>query len=448
MESLLLHLDEELTNNRVGHSYHTCYDDRDLAYWIQLNSLFCEKLWLPANFLTDSNRIRGVLDVLRLVEPDCALKSEFSPLRIVWRHPHDRFTELVDEMLEQRTDVSKRMDGVTAAEWRETAKLLDEQFFLGGRVERTAYDVTLDYDLSIKLLREDIFNSARNKRYEDNLDLAKRLQECLQCIHEHTSGQDIGGYGRNFFYEVFGHSCTSPTQRQRQRRAEFAPILKPFVSDPFFEHEFLSGVDYASHTIKAAVMGTSLYGPGGDKRIDALMPHEYGRIFRDKNGLPPEVVVDEAPRYMIGADQLIDMDAATLKAIKDTSEYRTYLSYWTKWRNKGQWSVEDAKTDLEHALEDYLRHIATVLKPGHSRTDNILSIALTNKYYTAGASFLVFICSHISGLSVAIDVLSLVGIIAPLAEPLRDRATRRIPLQPRVVSMPGRFQLRFEKKQS
>jgi hypothetical protein len=142
------------------------------------------------------------------------------------------------------------------------------------------------------------------------------------------------------------------------------------------------------------------------------------------------------------------MSARQLKSIKDSSEYRAYLSCWRKWRSRGPWSHDDVKTDLEQALDEYLKRISSVLSPVHSRADRLLSVGVTSKYTTAGVSLLVLVASHVAGLSVAVDALSLLGLATPLVgESLLNATTRRTPVQPKVVSM-GRVKVRFEKKQT
>ena len=110
MNGMLIHLDEELTNNRPGHSYDTTYRAADLALWINFYSLFFDRVLVPANFLTDSNLVHAVLDLLGASDPNSLISlpgfpEGDGPFQILWdekRFPYSTFGEMLADILRTR----------------------------------------------------------------------------------------------------------------------------------------------------------------------------------------------------------------------------------------------------------------------------------------------------------------------------------------------------------
>jgi len=365
MEALLIHLDEELTNNRPGHSYRASYTARDLAFWTQFYCLFCDSLMVPANFLTDSNLTPAVLHELRVNERDCALRSVNGSFQIFWdenRFPYASFTDLVRAMeSEQLTDVSLR----SIKEARLTAALCDK--YLNQQIIRKRVDVQVDYDASVRLLRTTVFDPNHNAALEPAT--LPRLQECLDRIVD-RGGRT--GYGRDFFYQVFGYGRT---QEHRGLAGQFADVVGDYED---LRHAFLTGVDYASNTIKAECASRATGG-----RISVLLPVEYQHVFRRphvdavwRQGLDAArqtVGVDEAYRYLIDPARLVAMTGDELTTLKRSTEYGCYRAQWYKVRDSPSVPGQGEVAALEHALTSYLAKIASTLSPARYAVDRGLS---------------------------------------------------------------------------
>jgi hypothetical protein len=114
MDYLFLYLDEELTNHASDRDY-LPYSAQEIALWLQFYSLFCDRLYVPADFLLDSNVSSEVLSLLRASSKSSTLHGERGdvPFRILWdksRLTGDTFADALDE-------IERRTSYVTRREW-------------------------------------------------------------------------------------------------------------------------------------------------------------------------------------------------------------------------------------------------------------------------------------------------------------------------------------------
>lgn len=78
VETLYLLLDEELTNGRfprrLGKDNWGDYSVEDQAFWFQFYSLFYDRVYVPVNHLTDTDRALEFLNLLRISQDDSVLR--------------------------------------------------------------------------------------------------------------------------------------------------------------------------------------------------------------------------------------------------------------------------------------------------------------------------------------------------------------------------------------
>lgn len=358
MDALFLHLDEELTNSRPDR-LRGDYSPADLAFWLQFYSLFYDSLYIPANFITDSNNIPEVFSILRIGEGSSTLVAPDLPFKILWdesRFPHDSTEEMLESFLApDAEDVSMR-DPETA---RHSARLADK-YLREQVVGCKKMSVLLDRLESVEQLKRDVFDPGTNSAL--TVSTAGRLQECLQRIVDRGA---VEGYGRNFYYKVFGYGRT---ESQRRMGDGFRDIVDDYRA---LTHEFLTGVDYVSHRLKAHFAARAL-----GRRVEVLMPAEYLWVVcrPDKAATATQNVqqglrvrVDAGYRRIIEPSMITRMTAGQLRTLHESSEYRQYGAAWREVRGNGAARVDEAELrHLEGALNEYLDRVAAVLNPrGH-----------------------------------------------------------------------------------
>jgi len=373
MDALLLHLDEELTNEREGHSYGRHYSPEDLAYLIQLYSLFYGRVAVPANFLTDSNDTPAVLRTLGMSE-ESVLCQEDGPFTIVWdkrRFPQDSFTELVQEIESGRLpDVGCRRLDIS----RETALLCDR--YLSHKVrgrdrtrDRIASQLTTEVqnDESVRLLKEEVFSPNENWARLDNLADYAHLNESLDRIVDRV-GTKHQGYGRNFFYTAFGYGVRPADQIEARR---FADITEP-LDRWHLRHAFLTGVDYASNTIKAKAAGRILRSD-----VAAILPVEYQLEVRRPHTdamWMNDLAIKEEHRYLIDDLAILNMNWKQLKSLRDSPEYRYFAATLDAVGEGFQDGQAERVAAMASALDDYLKRIEVTLNPMRLAGDRTIEL--------------------------------------------------------------------------
>jgi hypothetical protein len=366
MEALFLHLDEELTNKRPGRISNE-YTIDDLAFWLQFYSLFYDSVFVPANFLTDSNLVRAVLERLKVSNSASSLHATDSPFKILWdtsRFPYESFKEMVQAMQSEKLDVSLRNIKISHS----TARVCDK--YLKSRIVYADMTAHLDPLESVEQLRNEVFNPTRNWALEAHI--LERLMVCLEKIVER--GEQIG-YGRNFYYTIFGFGQTEKHQHLAQK---FADVCQDCES---LKHEFLTGVDYVSHRLKARFASRAIGRP-----IEVLMPPEYLWIIcrPDKaatlaSGIHHvervEVATKKEYHRLIDRESVIRMTAPMLSELHGSQEYFEYRKAWHELRRQ-PYDPENNKAGeiLEQALNAYLDRITVTLNPKRHYTDKTISI--------------------------------------------------------------------------
>jgi hypothetical protein len=378
MEALFLYLDEELTNKRPGRIPGN-YTVEDLAFWLQFYSLFYDSVFVPANFLTDSNLVPAILERLDVSNPTATLHAEDGPFKILWdtsRFPCDSFKELVHFLKTDESYVSLRDNELSSI----TAELCDK--YLKHRIIRADMTAHLDPLESVEQLRNEVFNPSRNWALEQHI--LERLAECLEKI---VDRREQVGYGRNFYYTLFGYGRTTEQQQLAQK---FADIIGKYES---LKHEFLTGVDYVSHRLKARFASRAINRP-----IEVLMPPEFLSIIcrPDKAatlatglGRTERVKLSAEEKYqrLIVRETITGMSASQLAELHKSREYQEYRDTWHELR-KQFYDPEDQRggEDLEQALNTYLDRITTTLNPKRHYADRTTSMVVKRIPTLAGLS--------------------------------------------------------------
>jgi hypothetical protein len=373
-----------------------------------------------------------ILRILRADQPSSTLRLEDGPFQILWdeeRFPYNTFTALVAEIeargVAEVSDVSLRK---TDRSWQ-TATICDR--YLTHKIIRRRFSTVAHNDASIRLMRETVFSASANSalRASD----CDRLSECLNRVVE---AGGLIGYGRNFFYAVFGYG-TAPGDLEIARR--FAHITRD-IDEMKMRHVFLTAVDYASHTIKAAVAGKELH-----TEVAALLPSEYQRVFRrpytetlwhpnDEEAHAHEVTVKEGHKYLLDRDRIIRMTADQFRTIRTGGEYDHFRKALEEISVAGSTDQQQKAPELADALDAYLKKVESVLNPGRFYADRAFEIAGRTRLSDRGFGILCAIGvasallapEPIAGmLQRGIELLTVHYGIGVGAEALREKTTRR-----------------------
>lgn len=382
MNGMLIHLDEELTNNRPGHSYDTTYRAADLALWINFYSLFFDRVLVPANFLTDSNLVHAVLDLLGASDPNSLISlpgfpEGDGPFQILWdekRFPYSTFGEMLTDIKVKRApDASLRK--IWCSEL--TADACDRHLSRKGKLLRHPLGIRPHNEASTLLLQEQVLDPSQNAAL---LSLPpadwNRLRDSVSGIV--NEGGPIG-YGRNFFYTLFGHDKTQEGIETADRFRRFtAPI-----SD--LQHVFLSAVDYASNSIKARVAEENLRVVEKNPllNIAALLPSEYQRVFRRRHvdelwrqggeAGRDALAVKGRHRYLLDQDSLTSMTVDQFRRIRSGGEYQSLKTIVDRAALGHAGTLDRAA--VEGTLNAYLARIESVLNPARRYGDRGFAIA-------------------------------------------------------------------------
>jgi hypothetical protein len=377
METLLLHLDEELVNSRPGRIIRSNYDEHELAFWTLFYSLFYDTVYVPANFLTDSNMTPLVLKRMGIENPQSAIHAEDGPFKILWdisRFPADNFYELVKMLASDQTYISMRDIEIA----RTTARLCDR--YLRGRIIRVDMTAKLDPKESVEQLSREVFDPSENKALLESE--TSRLSECLQKIV--SRGDILGrgerfGYGRNFYYTIFGYGKTRAQQNLAER---FEDIVNEYID---LRPQFLTSVDYVSHRLKAKFASRAL-----NREIGVLIPNEYNWIVVPASksialasglGKVKQVEVEASGkfRYLLNREAVINMTAKQLTDLHTSDEYKKYkvaLDEIRKYRSLGDdLARKRREKTLEDSLGAYLERISSTLNPKRYAAGKVLKIA-------------------------------------------------------------------------
>ncbi len=387
METLLLHLDEELINSRRGRRIKKKYNEHDLAFWTQFYSLFYDTVYVPANFLTDSNMTPRVLIRMGIENSQSAIRAEDGPFKILWdksRFPEDNFHALIETFASDKPDVSMR----DIRKSRYTARLCDE--YLSRRIVPANMTANLDPKESVEGLFREVFNSSENTALSESK--INRLSECLHKIVNRGDILEKGerfGYGRNFYYVIFGYGRTEP---QQNRAKQFSDIVNEYMD---LRHEFLTAVDYISHRLKAKFASDYL-----NKEIGVLIPQEYNQIVVPASKsialaagfgkvMPVEVSVSRSLFYLLDYEAVINITAKQLEDLHSSNEYKEYKIALDDLRMYQGFDEDDEaskrrKRTLEDRIEAYLEKVSKTLHPKRHTMGKALKIASEGISWGAG----------------------------------------------------------------
>lgn len=324
MGALFLMIDEELTNARPGRTRGTKYGlfdparrytAKDMAFWAQLASLFHDRIYVPANMLIDSAYSAGMIRELGGADAGSALRTGASPIRVLWdisRFQSRTFAGLLRELESDPSYVTCRDPKVAA----EVAAFADE--YLLGRTDYVSMAGKTDPRESVLQLRYECFNAARNAARIPH----DRLREALDRV---ASREFEHGYGRNFYYSVFGYG---ETEAQKWIGSVFATDVRDVLD---LKDEFLTSVDYVSNSLKARFASIGLQAAGRSEPVEVLMPPDYTEFVVTPQSLatrhdttPIAVEVGERSMKAIQPAALLAMTAVQLAQIRGSDEFARF----------------------------------------------------------------------------------------------------------------------------
>lgn len=390
MEAMLIHLDEELVNMRQGRNYglrygifqSPKYSSQDLAFWLQFYLLFYDEVFVPVNFLTDLKCMPEVFRILRWDRPDSTLRSDSRPLKISWdaiRFPSERFLGLAKAMIEE-DDVSLRDRESTIESMR-----ICEQALTYDTVVRFESDRELAPQESVSQMKEEVFNPSDNElAVAQQGTAAAQLGRCRKCLVQiEERGRDMGrGYGRNFYYTVFGYGRQG---FQEPVALQFKDITSQYLD---VRHQFLCGVDYVSHRLKAKHASESESFRSAGKSLDVLMPPDYTDVIFPKRKLwllgkeavdPTVLSVNESDVCVIGKDAVLGMTSRQLENLHKSGPFKDLKLRLAILRqlpasDEAQPARMNAVNALQEALDAYLKLIGRELSPYRSAADQAITL--------------------------------------------------------------------------
>ena len=382
MDAFLMHLDEELINNlipgnnRQGRYYgkkyalldqqtHT-YTPRELAFWINFYSLFYEHIYVPVNFLTDSQWTIEILHCLHYNDKDSLIRSDESPLRVFWdckKWPYP-FKKLVESDWNDDESVTNM---ISKEEALKVAKCC-EVVFKKNRILFGPTDFKVSLTHSLQELRDVIFNEGKNSA--NLMTPLKALQDCAATL---LSNPIPGkGYGRNLLYSMFGYHRNDKPRKQIELHNEFKKTLEPYIDKyDLFRHEFLAGVDRVSHEFKAKKASEIL-----KKDLKILMPPDYYDVFH----LPAydhavkDLHVAHEDVIFVDPKAIIEMTPLQLKKIRKLAQRKDFMDAWAKLENAGQEVSRDDPQTAGDMLGKYFKAVGHVLHRRELQTSHALKV--------------------------------------------------------------------------
>ncbi|MBI4655064.1 MAG: hypothetical protein HY752_08780 [Nitrospirae bacterium] len=380
MDAFLIHLDEELINNRKDRYYgqHALLDQRthkytprELAFWINFYGLFYEHIYIPANFLTDSQWTIAVLEKLNYKrnKKDSLICSEESPLRVFWdseRWPDRRFANLVKMDWDGKDSVTNQESKSKAME---IAELCDDIFKVDRIIYNTA-DFKINLTYSLHRLQNEIFCKDKNAAESSLRTPIQELQGCASTL----ASNPLPGkrYGRNLLYAMFGYHRHDKPNEQIDLQKQFKKILSPYLSKhKYFCHEFLSGVDRVSNELKAIKTSESL-----KKDLKILMPPDYYDVFHRPayDYTMKNLHIEQKDAILLDPEAIIKMTPKQMNIIRKLRQRKDYVTAWKQLENKGQGVSEDDIKNAENMLGNYFKAIGGVLHPFIHTSSRILKV--------------------------------------------------------------------------
>jgi hypothetical protein len=390
MEALLIHLDEELVNMREGRDYglrygifqSPNYSSKDLAFWVQFYLLFYDEVFVPVNFLTDLKYMPEVFDLLRWDKRDSILRSDLRPLKISWdaiRFPQKKFPDLARAMINE-ADVSLRDPEATI----ETMRIC-EQALTYDAVIRFENDRVLAPQESVSQLKEEVFNPGNNElAVAQQGKIATQLGRCRECLAQiEERGKNMNrGYGRNFYYTIFGYGREGFQDPVAQ---QFSDITLEYLD---VRNQFLCGVDYVSHRLKAQHASDSESFRLAGKILDVVMPMDYTDAILPNRKLwlagneavgPTELSVKESDVCVIGKEAILGMTSQQLEALHKSDPFKEFKLRLAMLRNlptgeEAQTARRNAVNCLQDALDAYLKRIRAELSPFRSTAERAITL--------------------------------------------------------------------------
>lgn len=378
MEALFLHLDEELINNRPGRLF-SQYTSEELVFWLNFYSIFYDTLYIPANFITDSNLMPEVLNKLNITEPNSIIRSELGNFKIIWdtsRFPENSFSELVNFLhADQNYNSNSKIEIA-----KHTATLCDK--YLKNQIINCDMTAHLDPLESVEQLKHQVFNSKYNFALDKNI-----IDRLYMCLDEIVSLGEVTGYSRNFYYSVFGYGKTNVNKKIAKKFSEIINKYEPL------KHEFLTGVDYVSNRLKARFAGLAL-----GKKIEVLIPHDFLKIIcrpdkaatlesKDIKSKEIELYLKQKHRHLLDRESILNMSSDDLSKMHRSDEYNDYKVAWNDIRNYPHKITDQKRIDtIEKALNKYIDRVCLILNPMKYISDKSINILGTVISTTAGFS--------------------------------------------------------------
>jgi hypothetical protein len=355
MDAFLMHLDEELINDRPSRYYgkHSLlargrYGPRELAFWMNFYALFYENVFIPPNFLTDNRLTLQVLARLGAGDANSLIRSSTSPLRLYWDDRWPRtFRALVQRDWESDESATAQVSKELALD---IAARCDDIF--SDRIDYGTIDLRLDRAHSLKEMSDVIFT---DRNAADLRTPRDALRECVERIKDRPLEQ---GYGRNLLYAMFGYFRRDKPARQRHLQTQFADIITPYLTrHRYFAHEFLMGMDYVSNTLKAKWASKIL-----GRNLKVLMPVDFYDGFHPAGYevLPTTLGIPKEALTFVDADAIIALSPKQLERIRRLSQRNDFTAAFAQ---LGRSKDVNAVQASEEALRAYLRAIGEVLHP-------------------------------------------------------------------------------------
>jgi hypothetical protein len=380
-EALFLHFDEQLTS---GLRFPAAYDENDLVFWLHFYSLFYDKLYIPANQLTDATPYTlKALQLCGIADADSVIRMPDGPVGILWdesRFPWRDFQTLFAETASDPMWCTARDPDAS----RTAAILCDGAPLTVTRADMTA---ELDPKESVAQLRADVFNAGSNCALSSGQ--LKRLQQCLSRIEERRDSTGARpSYSRNFYYAAFGYGRTPDMRRLADKFADITAEFKPLSL------HFLTGVDYVSHSLKALFASRALERlEKGPVTVDVLMPDEYSRSVRSPKvdytelagsrttfgELQPHPIV-----HTLDRNAIVGLRAKQWRTLHASDEYLAYRDAIHTLRDPIVAISETDRKRAERCLNNYLSLIAVTLKPMRGHYQRALHVIGRAKAELAG----------------------------------------------------------------
>lgn len=429
MDAFLMHLDEELINNRPGRYYgrHSLldkgYSPRELAFWLNFYGIFYDNLYIPPNFLTDNSLTLKVLGELAAHDPTSLIRSSASPIRIYWedRWP-STFKELVDEDWESVESVTSQKSKHLALE---IAKYCQDIF--SGRIDFGSVDILIDRMHSLKQMKKSIFS---DQNAANLCTPREALRECVEKIEERPLGR---GYGRNLLYAMFGYFRNDEPAAQRDLRDAFADIIQPFlVKHSYFAHEFLMGLDYVSHELKAKRASEIL---GRDLKL--LLPIDYYEGYRrtQYDTLPMKLNIESSDVVFLDVDAILSMSPKQIEKIHSLKQRSDFFAAFAQLEHSKD---ANAVANTERHLGAYLREVGKVLHPVGTRISKwalalqpgckLIGPSIAFAFVSLGLPAKIAAGINVAGMAVGLQIHKGLSVLAHKTEPSNSLPVSQIGL--------------------